>query len=107
MDFHKHTKPPWRCRRNGKGSYTITDRRGRAILQITAPIKRSDEEKHANAMLAAAAPKMLDALYTALNLEKAAIEGGRMAGALKGLDVGGHFRKIRDAVFLAESKMIT
>ena len=61
----------------------------------------SDVEAEANAHLIAAAPEMLDALYSILNIEGTAILGAKH-GDLCGLDVTYHFDKVRDAILKAK-----
>ncbi|MFA5377622.1 MAG: hypothetical protein WC455_17865 [Dehalococcoidia bacterium] len=69
-------------------------------VDLADVIIRSDERRK---RLNDAAPDLLAALYSALNLEHAAMVGGN-CGALNGLDVKYHFDKIRAAIAKAEGK---
>lgn len=53
--------------------------------------------------LHAAAPALLDALESMLNIEGAAINGGRL-GAWKGLNIPYHFEKARAAIAQARGE---
>lgn len=94
----KHTPGPWFYNPDGFNligevdSYAI----GRVDTPDTEPIvARAIGEP--NARLIAAAPELLEACYTMLNLETAATWGAECP-ALEGLDVPYHFDKLRAAI---------
>ena len=95
---HTHTPGPWKYSR-GNGSPTT----GQHMIAGSKPGYLAEVrdcgsgDVIANGRLIAAAPELLEALYSALNIEGAAMEGGR-AKAYNGLDIQWHFDKIRAAI---------
>ena len=72
---------------------------GEEILIAKLSTVGPKDELSANARLIAAAPELLEALYTALNLEQAV----KMECNV-GLDIEYHFDKIRAAIAAAEGR---
>lgn len=108
----KHTPGPWRANAKPMGNpygvitehgenenWSICNDGGRFI----AAIKMQPEEE-ANARLIAAAPEMLEALESALNVEGAARAGSQFIPAYEGLDTGYHFEKVRAAIRKAKGE---
>jgi hypothetical protein len=71
---------------------------GRCLADVTHTGSRPECEIEANARLIAAAPEMLEALYTALNLQMAVSKAVEYIPACEGLDAEYHFDKIRAAI---------
>ena len=78
--------------------YWIDDQRGIPIADI-----KIHGNELADANLIAAAPDLLDALESMLNVEGPAIEGATF-GAWDGLDVRWHFSKARAAIAKAKGE---
>jgi hypothetical protein len=92
MTRSNRTPGPWRYESglvtSDRGTVAYMDREN----PETRPVERDD-----NARAIAALPELIDALYSILNIEGAAMLGGR-AGAYRGLDVPWHFDKVRAAI---------
>ena len=84
---------------------TLTPKETARFFEGTHPLFRKaapQPPEQNDAALIAAAPALLDALYSALNIETAAILGAQCE-SLQGLDIKYHFDKIRAAIQSAES----
>jgi hypothetical protein len=82
---------PWVIGSNG-ASVKVVDSEGKAVCMLTP---RRDQF---NGDLIAAAPDLLEAIITLLNVESAALHGARSSAANNGLDVAYHFNKARAAI---------
>jgi len=96
MTNTKHTPGPWRATPRTPAPWVDVDRNdGRTLAVVQAGVKE-DLPALANARLIAAAPDLLEALYSILNLEGVAKWGAK--DYMPGLDVYYHFQKIRAAI---------
>jgi hypothetical protein len=105
-DDNHHTPGPWDWNDNLYESDRIVEILHDKDEHGTEPIadvhKISDHNQtFANAKLIAAAPDLLEALYSALNLEMAVEFAVKEIPVCKGLDSSYHFDKIRKAIKLA------
>ncbi len=103
MSETKHTPGPWSCadlgdENNPWSSWSVYHN---GPLCHGGDGCATTSENESNARLIAAAPDLLEALHGLLNIEGAAVIGGRCK-ALAGLDVQYHFDKARAAVAKAE-----
>ena len=101
-----HTPGPWRVQKHHRASTfepeLSIDADKRFIADIGLPPK--DSEDRANARLIAAAPELLKAAYSILNLEGAAVAAVVGYKAHHGIDVKYHFDKVRAAIAKAEGR---
>lgn len=99
----KHTPGPWNTGQRGRMLNVGHNGTLIATIDCRSQHPAVEAEAHANARLIAAAPELLEALHSALNIEGAAILGAQ-SGAWTGLDVQYHFGKIRAAITKATTE---
>lgn len=103
--MNKHTPGPWKLARFNPDRATVeveTVRRGVDVpdqgdLIAVVGAYGATIDDAPDARLIAAAPELLDALFSLLNIEGAAVRGCD-SPALAGLDVRWHFDKARAAI---------
>jgi len=90
-----HTPGPWWLDDDG----FVASGSGDTYTTVADPHcgDRDIDERESNARLIAAAPELLDALVSLLNVEGAALHGARLPGFV-GLDVAYHFEAARAAI---------
>ena len=102
-----HTPKSWHVGSgNGEGNIFADEGRmaledgGTTLYPICTVVKMPNHaaEDEANASLISAAPEMLEACYSILNVEGLASAAERSVPAFKGVDVKYHFDKIRTAI---------
>lgn len=91
----KHTPGPWKQSDRAKFCILSTKPPRHTICVMQ---NHHREDWLPNAKLIAAAPDLLDACYSMLNIEKAAIIGKELSRALDGLNVKYYYDKVRSAI---------
>jgi hypothetical protein len=95
-EIAQHTPGPWRVGIDGVSVWQADG----PETKIVHTREGTGPERRANARLIAAAPEMLEALYSALNTEGIGPEQAEKIG----LDYAWHFTKIRNAIAKAEGR---